>query len=535
MSGGDGLEFDYVIIGAGSAGCVLAERLSQDRDVTVCVLEAGGSDNKAVIKTPMLLQFAVTNPAINWDYWTEPQKNLNDRALYWPRGKTLGGSSSINAMHYMRGALENYDEWESAYGATGWDGDAALEAFRAVENNENHGGPFHGQGGPLNVKTIGPLNPLTHRYFEACRRRQIPENDDHNGARQEGFGTYQVTQKAGKRWSAADAFLKPAMQRPNLSVVTDAMAHRVVLENGEARGVLIEIDGEMKTVTARREVILSGGAINSPQLLMLSGIGPADHLREVGVSVEHDLPGVGENLQDHLDILARARTKSAASIGYSARKFPATARDVLQWALTGTGNFTVNPVQGCGFIRSSRARDLPDIQLVFIPALASPHGRETMTGHGMSLHACHLYPQSRGQLRLKDADPRTPIMIDPNYLDHEEDVEVMTDCLEIARDILLSDAFDGEFQALDLPADPQAGRAALTDEVRNRAETLYHPTSTCAMGRGELAVTDPECRVRGVKGLRVVDASVMPRIVGGNTNAPTIMIATRAADMIRSS
>ncbi|WP_022701368.1 GMC family oxidoreductase [Oceanicaulis alexandrii] len=535
MSRADDMEFDYVIVGAGSAGCVLADRLSQDRDVTVCVLEAGGSDNKAVIKTPMLLQFAITNPAINWDYWTEPQKNLGDRKLYWPRGKALGGSSSINAMHYMRGALENYDDWESTYGAEGWNGDAALEAFKSVENNENHGAPFHGQGGPLNVKTIGPLNPLTERYFEACRQRQIPDNPDHNGARQEGFGPYQVTQKGGKRWSAADAFLKPAMNRPNLTVVTGALAHRIVIEKGEAQGVLIETDGEMRTVTAKHEVILSGGAINSPHLLMLSGIGPADHLREHGISVEHDAPGVGENLQDHLDILARARTKSATSIGYSARKFPATARDVMQWALTGTGKFTVNPVQGCGFVRSSRARDLPDIQLVFIPALASPHGRDTLTGHGISLHACHLYPQSTGRLRLDSADPRAPIRIDPNYLDHEEDVEVMTDCLEIARDLLLSSAFDGEFDHLDLPADPRAGRASLTDEVRQRAETLYHPTSTCAMGGGALSVTDPQCRVRGVKSLRVVDASVMPRIVGGNTNAPTIMIATRAADMIRAS
>lgn len=525
--------FDYVIVGAGSAGCVLAGRLSENRDVSVCVLEAGGSDKKAVIQTPMLLQFAITNPTINWDYWTEPQKNLNDRKLYWPRGKTLGGSSSINAMHYMRGALENYDEWEQRYGATGWGRDAALEAFKRVENNENHGAPYHGKDGPLNVKTIDPLNPLTERYFEACRRHQIPDNPDHNGAQQEGFGTYQVTQKDGKRCSAADAFLKPAMQRPNLTVVTGAKARRIVLDNGRAVGVEIESDGEIQTVHANREVILSGGALNSPQLLMLSGIGPADHLRDVGVSVEQDLPGVGANLQDHLDIMARAKTKSATSIGYSLRKFPATARDVLQWALTGTGKFTVNPVQGCGFIKSSRARDLPDIQLVFIPALASPHGRDTLTGHGMSLHACHLYPQSAGSLKLASADPNDPVLIDPNYLDHEEDVEVMTDCLQIARDLLLSDAFEGEFNGLDLPADPGASRAQLTDEVRDRAETLYHPTSTCAMGTGELSVTDDQCRVRGVEGLRVVDASVMPRVVGGNTNAPTIMIATRAADMIQ--
>ncbi len=527
-------EFDYVIVGAGSAGCVLADRLSESGQHQVCVLEAGGKDDKTNIKTPMLLQFTITDKKINWNYWTQPQKNLNDRELFWPRGKTIGGSSSINAMHYMRGALENYDEWGEAYGAQGWSGETALEAFKRVENNENHGEPWHGQGGPLNVKDIAPVNPLTEMYWEACRRRQIPENPDHNGANQEGFGVYQVTQKGGKRCSAADAFLKPAMQRPNLTVVTGALVLKVMIEGGRATGVEIEIDGEVQQVIARKEVILSGGALNSPHVLMLSGIGPADHLREHGIAVEADLPGVGENLQDHLDILARAGTKKPTSIGYSMRKFPATARDVLQWAATGTGGFTVNPVQGCGFVKSSRAKDLPDIQLVFIPALASPHGMETLTGHGVSLHACHLYPKSRGRLTLASADPRDLIRIDPNYLDDEEDVAVMTDCLEISRDILMADAFDGEFKELQLPADPGATRAQLEDEVRKRAETLYHPTSTCAMGTGELAVTDAQCRVRGVEALRVVDASVMPRIVGGNTNAPTIMVATRAADMILS-
>ncbi|MGJ3231436.1 MAG: GMC family oxidoreductase [Oceanicaulis sp.] len=526
--------FDYVIVGAGSAGCVLADRLSASGDHEVCVLEAGGKDDQVNIRTPMLLQFTITDKKINWNYWTEPQKNLDNRKLFWPRGKTLGGSSSINAMHYMRGALENYDEWGESFGADGWSGEAALEAFKRVEHNENHGEPWHGKDGPLNVKDIAPLNPLTKLYFEACRRRQIPENPDHNGASQEGFGVYQVTQKGGKRCSAADAFLKPAMQRPNLTVVTGALVLRVFIENGRAAGVEIECDGEVQQVIARKEVILSGGALNSPQVLMLSGLGPADHLREHGISVERDLPGVGENLQDHLDIMARASTSKPTSIGYSLRKFPATARDVLQWASTGTGNFTVNPVQGCGFVKSSRAGDLPDIQLVFIPALASPHGMETLTGHGMSLHACHLYPRSRGRLTLASADPRAPVVIDPNYLDHEEDVAVMTDCLEISRDILLSDAFQGEFKQLQLPADPAASRSELEDEVRARAETLYHPTSTCAMGSGDLAVTDGQCRVRGVEGLRVVDASVMPRVVGGNTNAPTMMIATRAADMILS-
>ena len=527
-------EYDYVIVGAGSAGCVLADRLSADGKTQVCVLEAGGSDNKTNIKTPMLLQFTITDPSINWDYWTEPQKNLNDRKLYWPRGKTLGGSSSINAMHYMRGALENYDTWRETYGCEGWGAQEALEAFMRVENNENHGLPWHGQGGPLNVKTIEPLNPLTERYFEACRQRQIPECPDHNGASQEGFGTYQVTQKDGKRCSAADAFLKPAMNRDNLTVMTGALCHHILMDGKTAQGVRVEINGQTHDLIATQEVILSGGTLNSPHLSMLSGIGPGDHLREHGISVAHDLPGVGENMQDHLDIMARAVTKPPTSIGYSVRKFPATVRDVLQWGLTGKGNFTVNPVQGCGFVKSSVAGDLPDLQLVFIPALASPHGRETKTGHGISLHICHLYPKSRGRLTLKSADPHDHIVIDPNYLDHADDVTAMTDALELASSLLQSSAFDGEFDYLDLPWAPSMSRDELEADMRARAETLYHPTSTCAMGTGALAVTDAQCRVHGIDNLRVIDASVMPEVVGGNTNAPTMMIATRAADMILS-
>ena len=526
--------YDYIIVGAGSAGCVLANRLSEDRDQSVCVIEAGGKDRTPVLNTPMLLQFAITDESTNWSYWTEPEKELGNRKLYWPRGKVLGGSSSINAMHYMRGAMENYTEWEQVYGAEGWGADAALEAFKRVENNENHGEPFHGKGGPLNVKSIEPLNPLTELYYEACRRRQIPENPDHNGERQEGFGVYQVTQKDGKRCSASVAFLHPAMERENLTVEINTLVHKVIIENGRATGILIEQNGETRELHARKEVILSGGALNSPHLLMLSGVGPADHLRDHGISVEHDSPGVGQNLQDHLDISARAITKSAASVGYSLRKFPATARDVLQWLATGSGLFTVNPVQGCGFVRSSVARELPDLQLVFVPAIAHPHGLKSVIGHGMTLHVCHLYPQSRGHVFLNSADPRDPIRIQPNYLSEDEDVVAMTDALELARDILLSDAFDGEFKRLDAPTEPDGSRASLEADMRERAETLYHPTSTCAMGSGPLSVLDSQCRVKGIEALRVIDASAMPRVVGGNTNAPTMMIATRAADMILS-
>jgi len=525
-------EFDYVIVGAGSAGSTLAGRLSEDRDNSVCVLEAGGSDDKAIIRTPMLLQQAMTTPEINWDYETVPQDHLDGRALYWPRGKALGGSSSINAMHYIRGARENYDEWAERYGAEGWSWADCFPKFRAQEANERGADDWHGTDGPLAVQDIAPINPLSELYLEAARQLQFPINPDFNGPRQDGFGIYQVTQKGPRRWSAADAFLKPALERDNLTVVTGALTHRVRLENGRATGVLAEIDGELTEVAARKEVILAGGAVNSPQLLLLSGVGPADELRAAGVTPQVELPGVGKNLQDHLDVTGQIRIRSARSIGRDWRSAPKILFDALRWMVRGDGDFTVNPIQGGAFVRSSQAGDLPDLQFVFIPGLATPHGRDTLYGHGVTLHVCHLYPASRGEIRLASDDPRQPPLIDPKYASVDGDLEALTDGLEIVRRVLHAPAFDDERTVETLPGPDKTTREALRADIRARAETLYHPTSTCAMGDFELAVTDPRCRVRGVAGLRVVDASVMPRLVGGNTNAPTIMLAGRAADMI---
>jgi choline dehydrogenase len=525
-------DYDYIICGAGSAGCTVAERLSRDPSASVLVLEAGGSDNSPIIRTPMLLQYAVTGEQFNWGYWTEPQKHLNDRKLLWPRGKTLGGSSSINAMHYMRGAKENYDEWESAYGAEGWGWENALPAFKEVQNQTRGASDLHGTGGPLWVQDIASLNPLTQDFLKAADQLQYKRNDDFNGPQQEGFGPYQVTQKGHKRCSAADAFLRPALERENCSVQTGALVHRVVIENGRATGVEVEIEGEVRLINARREVVLSGGAINSPQTLLLSGIGPADELREAGVSVVHDLPGVGKNLQDHLDVTAQDWTKSSTSIGNSLRSLPTHMYMVARWALRGDGPFTVNPVQGGAFIKSAYADDLPDLQLVFIPAISNPHGVEKTSGHGITLHVCQLYPKSRGEIRLKTTDPTDHPAIQPNYLGEDFDLDVMTDGLAKVRDILNAPAFDHDRKEERYPGADITTMDGLREDVKARAETLYHPTSTCAMGSGELAVTDSRCRVRGIDGLRVIDASVMPRLVGGNTNAPTIMIATRAAAMI---
>jgi choline dehydrogenase len=524
--------YDFIIVGAGSAGCVLAERLSRNPDHTVLVLEAGGPDDSALIRTPMLMGLAIQSRAYNWHYETEAQAGLNDRRLYWPRGRTLGGSSAINAMHYIRGAAENYDEWRDVYGCEGWGWDRALPAFREVEGQTRGADLYHGADGPLTVQDIAPLNPLTEAFFEAGGLLQYPRNADFNGAGQLGFGPYQVTQRGLNRWSAADAFLKPALSRPNLTVTTGALARRVLIEGGVARSVEVGIAGRHESFLARREVILCGGAVNSPQLLQLSGIGDADDLRAAGVTPEIDLPGVGRNLQDHIDIIGQISTRSATSIGLSLRALPPLVGGVAAWLGGQPGPLSTNPIQGGAFVRSSRAGDLPDIQLVFTPGLAEPHGRELPLGHGATLHACVLYPESRGRIRIVSDDPSVPPAIDPAYLTAPHDLEVLTDGLEIVRTLLGSAAFDFDRRAELLPGPDKTSRSALMDDVRARAETLYHPVGTCMMGQGELSVVDPQLRVRGVEGLRVVDASVMPRLVGGNTNAPTIMIATLAAAMI---
>ncbi|MCW5725512.1 MAG: GMC family oxidoreductase N-terminal domain-containing protein [Maricaulaceae bacterium] len=526
-------EYDYVVVGAGSAGCLIAGALSEDRDVTVCLLEAGKPDKGPEIRSPMLLQKVVSGGPYNWAYETVPQKHLNDRRLFWPRGKTLGGSSSINAMHYMRGAHENYDEW-SELGAEGWSWKDALARFKAMERQQRGADDWHGADGPLHVQDIPKLNPLTELYFRAGDELQYPRNPDFNGEKQYGFGPYQVTMNGPRRWSAADAFLRPAMARENLTVLTEAMARRVMLEGGRATGVELDVKRQRHVIHARKEVILCGGAINSPQLLQLSGVGDADWLRAAGVTPEVDVPGVGRNLQDHLDITALMRTRSADSIGQSFRRAPKLIYDILRWMIRGDGDFTVNPVQGGAFLNSSMAKDgLPDLQLVFIPGLSIDHGRKTLFGHGVTLHVCHLYPDSRGEIRIRSADPYEHPDIDPNYLDVESDIVPLIDGLEIVRRILHAPAFDEERVAEMHPGEDVEGRDALEADIRQRAETLYHPTSTCAMGRGDLAVVDPRCRVHGVKGLRVADASVMPRLVGGNTNAPTMLVAHKAAEMIR--
>lgn len=523
--------YDYVVVGGGSAGCVMASRLSEDPDVKVCLLEAGPADTSFMIHMPFGLLGLMRSRTLNWNYQTEPQRHLNGRSLFWPRGKTLGGSSASNAMIYTRGHAADYDEW-AALGNPGWDWASVLPLFRRAEANERGADAFHGADGPLNVADPRFRNPLSVEFVEAAKAAGHRANQDFNGQDQEGVGFYQLTQKDGRRCSAAAAYLKDRA-RPNLTIVTGARAIRVLLEGGRAAGVLYVRGSKAVTVRASREVILSGGAVNTPQLLLLSGIGPADEIRAHGLPVALDLPGVGRNLQDHLDIILTHREASNRSFGFSRHTVVPHIQALADYLRDRTGMFTTNFAEAGGFLKSDPALDRPDLQLHCVPSILQDHGRQIAFGHGFSIHVCQLRPRSRGRIGLRSADPLADPLIDPDYLSDPDDLRVLREGLKIVREIAghppLSRISLGE-----IAPDP----AARTDReieaaIRARAETIYHPVGTCRMGTDAMAVVDPELRVRGVDGLRVVDASVMPTLIGGNTNAPTIMIAEKASDLIR--
>ena len=523
--------FDYIIVGAGSAGCVLANRLSEDETVRVCLIEAGPEDTHPLIHIPMGFSLMGENRTLNWYFETVPQPNLNGRRGYQPRGRVLGGSSSINAMIYIRGTAADYERWVAA-GAAGWSYDDVLPYFKRAEDQERGEDEFHGAGGPLSVSDLRYKNPLSHMFIDAARALGLAVNDDFNGETQEGVGFYQVTQRDGRRCSSAVAFLAPAAARKNLTVVTGAQVDRVIIDNKCAVGVRYTNGDGTVTLKANREVLLSAGALQSPQLLMLSGIGPGEHLKHHGIDVVHDAPGVGQNLQDHLDYTIIRRVRSSHAMGYTLARSLHAIPDYFKFR-KGEGPYTSNLAEAGGFIRSSSDEPVPDIQLHYIPGIVDDHGRKRHYRPGISCHVCVLRPESRGSVTLADANPRSAPVIDPNFLDSDNDLDRTIKGARIVNRILDASAFDSV-----APRPMYAGSHATDDEliedIRNRADSIYHPVGTCRMGSDATAVVDPSARVCGVEGLRVVDASIMPSLVSGNTNAPTIMIAEKIADSIRS-
>ncbi len=525
--------FDYLIIGGGSAGCVLAARLTEDPNITVALLEAGPVDSSMLIHCPAGLALLAKGGQANWAFSTVPQPGLNGRTGYQPRGKVLGGSSSVNAMIYARGHRADYDHW-AAEGNAGWGYDDVLPYFKRAEHNERGADAFHGTGGPLNVMDLCSPNRFGPVFVEAAQQAGFPHNPDFNGENQEGVGMYQVTHKNGERFSAAKAYLTPNLSRPNLHVITGAHTTRILLERKKAVGVEYLQGGELKQLKAHREVLLCAGALQSPQLLMLSGIGPKAHLLDVGLAVQHDLPGVGQHLHDHVDVVQVVNAPRLKDLfGLSPAGLVRGIQGILEWRAHRSGMLTTNFAEAGGFIKSDHSEAIPDLQLHFVVGKLVDHGRKTTLGHGYSCHVCLLRPQSRGSVQLASRDPLAAPLIDPNFLGDHDDMQRLMRGFKLMRHILQQPALAGH-GGRELASSAKA-QTDLEMElfIRDHADTIYHPVGTCRMGSGPLDVVDAQLRVHGITGLRVVDASIMPRVVGANTNAPVIMVAEKAADMLR--